>query len=87
LARGILRTAREQNATQLVVGKPIAGMPSTICAAGSLLNRLISRAATLTFTPSGLNPTFPSPAPARFVWRRRAGAATGGAGVVRRVTG
>lgn len=41
IVRGILRTAREQNATQLVVGKP-AGWPALdLLRGGSLLNRLI----------------------------------------------
>jgi len=41
VARGILRTAREQNATQLVVGKPVGWRALDLFRGGSLLNRLI----------------------------------------------
>lgn len=41
VARGILRTAREQNATQLVVGKPLGWRALDLLRGGSLLNRLI----------------------------------------------
>jgi len=41
VARGILRTAREQNATQLVVGKPVGWRAIELLRGGSLLNRLI----------------------------------------------
>ena len=40
-ARGILRVAREQNATQLVVGKPLGWRGLDLLRGGSLLNRLI----------------------------------------------
>jgi two-component system sensor histidine kinase KdpD len=39
--RGILRVAREQNATQLVVGKPVGFRTFDLLRGGSLLNRLI----------------------------------------------
>jgi two-component system, OmpR family, sensor histidine kinase KdpD len=39
--RGILRTAREQNVTQLVVGKPVGWRALDLLRGGSLLNRLI----------------------------------------------
>lgn len=39
--RGILRTAREQNTTQLVVGKPVGWRVLDLLRGGSLLNRLI----------------------------------------------
>jgi two-component system sensor histidine kinase KdpD len=39
--RGILRVAREQNATQLVVGKPVGLRTFDLLRGGSLLNRLI----------------------------------------------
>jgi two-component system, OmpR family, sensor histidine kinase KdpD len=39
--RGIVRTAREQNATQLVVGKPVGWRGLDLLRGGSLLNRLI----------------------------------------------
>ena len=41
VVRGLLRTAREQNATQLVVGKPIGWRALDLLRGGSLLNRLI----------------------------------------------
>ncbi len=41
VARGILRVAREQNATQLVVGKPAGWRALDLPRGGSLLNRLI----------------------------------------------
>jgi two-component system sensor histidine kinase KdpD len=41
VARGILRVAREQNATQLVVGKPVSLSWLEWCRGGSLLNQLI----------------------------------------------
>jgi two-component system sensor histidine kinase KdpD len=41
VVRGILRTAREQNATQLVVGKPAGWRAFELLRGGSLLNRLI----------------------------------------------
>src|SRR5512143_266937 len=41
VARGLLRVAREQNATQLVVGKPIGWHALDLFRGGSLLNRLI----------------------------------------------
>ncbi len=41
VARGILRVAREQNATQLVVGKPAGWRAWELFRGGSLLNRLI----------------------------------------------
>jgi two-component system sensor histidine kinase KdpD len=41
VARGLLRAAREQNATQLVVGKPIGFHALDVFHGGSLLNRLI----------------------------------------------
>ncbi len=40
-ARGILRVAREQNATQIVVGKPAGWRALDLLRGGSLLNRLI----------------------------------------------
>lgn len=40
-ARGILRVAREQNATQIVVGKPAGWGALDLLRGGSLLNRLI----------------------------------------------
>ena len=43
VARGILRVAREQNATQLVVGKPVGWRALELLRGGSLLNRLDSR--------------------------------------------
>jgi len=39
--RGILRTAREQNATQIIVGKPAGWQGFEIFRGGSVLNRLI----------------------------------------------
>jgi two-component system, OmpR family, sensor histidine kinase KdpD len=41
VVRGLLRTAREQNATQLVVGKPVGWRALELLRGGSLLNRLI----------------------------------------------
>jgi two-component system sensor histidine kinase KdpD len=41
LARGLLRVARDQNATQLVVGKPAGWRALDLWRGGSLLNRLI----------------------------------------------
>jgi two-component system sensor histidine kinase KdpD len=41
VARGLLRVAREQNATQLVVGKPVGWLALDLLRGGSLLNRLI----------------------------------------------
>jgi two-component system sensor histidine kinase KdpD len=41
VARGLLRVAREQNATQLVVGKPIGWRALDLLRGGSLLNQLI----------------------------------------------
>ena len=41
VVRGILRVAREQNATQLVVGKPVGWQALDLLRGGSLLNRLI----------------------------------------------
>jgi two-component system sensor histidine kinase KdpD len=41
VARGILRVAREQNATQLVVGKPVGGRTRDWLRGGSLLSKLI----------------------------------------------
>jgi two-component system, OmpR family, sensor histidine kinase KdpD len=41
VVRGILRTAREQNVTQLVVGKPVGWRAWELLRGGSLLNRLI----------------------------------------------
>jgi two-component system, OmpR family, sensor histidine kinase KdpD len=41
VARGLLRVAREQNATQIVIGKPIGWRALELLRGGSLLNRLI----------------------------------------------
>lgn len=41
VARGILRVARDQNATQIVVGKPAGWRALDLLRGGSLLNRLI----------------------------------------------
>ncbi len=41
VARGLLRVAREQNVTQLVVGKPVGWQALDLLRGGSLLNRLI----------------------------------------------
>ena len=41
IVRGLLRVAREQNATQLVVGKPAGWRALDLLRGGSLLNRLI----------------------------------------------
>ena len=41
VVRGLLRVAREQNATQLVVGKPVGWRALDLLRGGSLLNRLI----------------------------------------------
>ncbi len=41
VVRGLLRIAREQNATQLVVGKPVGWRALDLLRGGSLLNRLI----------------------------------------------
>jgi two-component system, OmpR family, sensor histidine kinase KdpD len=41
VTRGLLRVAREQNATQLVVGKPVGWRALDLLRGGSLLNRLI----------------------------------------------
>ena len=41
VVRGILRVAREQNVTQLVVGKPVGWWAWDLLRGGSLLNRLI----------------------------------------------
>ena len=41
VVRGLLRTAREQNATQLVVGKPVGWRGLDLLRGGSLLNRLL----------------------------------------------
>ena len=41
VARGLLRVAREQNVTQIVVGKPVGWRALELLRGGSLLNRLI----------------------------------------------
>lgn len=41
VVRGLLRVAREQNATQIVVGKPVGWRALDLLRGGSLLNRLI----------------------------------------------
>jgi two-component system sensor histidine kinase KdpD len=41
VVRGLLRVAREQNTTQLVVGKPVGWQAIDLLRGGSLLNRLI----------------------------------------------
>jgi len=41
VSRGLLRVAREQNVTQLVVGKPVGWRALDLLRGGSLLNRLI----------------------------------------------
>ena len=41
VVQGLLRVAREQNATQLVVGKPVGWQALDLLRGGSLLNRLI----------------------------------------------
>jgi two-component system sensor histidine kinase KdpD len=41
VARGLLRIARERNATQLVIGKPVGWQTLNLWRGGSLLNRLI----------------------------------------------
>ncbi|HVM48933.1 MAG TPA: sensor histidine kinase KdpD [Candidatus Acidoferrum sp.] len=41
VARGLLRVAREQNVTQIVVGKPVGWQAIELFRGGSLLNRLI----------------------------------------------
>ena len=41
VVRGLLRVAREQNATQVVVGKPVGWRALELLRGGSLLNRLI----------------------------------------------
>jgi len=41
VARGILRVAREQNVTQIVIGKPVGWHALALLRGGSLLNRLI----------------------------------------------
>jgi two-component system, OmpR family, sensor histidine kinase KdpD len=41
VVRGILRVAREQNATQIVLGKPVGWRALDLLRGGSLLNRLI----------------------------------------------
>ena len=45
VVRGILRLAREQNITQIVVGKPAGGRVLEIFRGGSMLNRLIRESA------------------------------------------
>ncbi len=41
VARGLLRVAREQNVTQMVIGKPVGWRALELLRGGSLLNRLI----------------------------------------------
>jgi two-component system sensor histidine kinase KdpD len=41
VARGLLRVAREQNVTQIVIGKPVGWRALELLRGGSLLNRLI----------------------------------------------
>jgi two-component system sensor histidine kinase KdpD len=41
VARGLLRVAREQNVTQIVIGKPVGWQALELLRGGSLLNRLI----------------------------------------------
>jgi two-component system, OmpR family, sensor histidine kinase KdpD len=68
-AQGILRVAREQNVTQLVVGKPVGWRALDLLRGGSLLNRLIRESGHIDVhavraETDGLPP--PRPQPLRF---------------------
>ena len=69
VARGILRVAREQNATQLVVGKPIGWRALDLLRGGSLLNRLIRDSGNIdvhAVRAEGERPPLLRPGPVRF---------------------
>ena len=51
VVRGLLRVAREQNVTQLVVGKPVGWRGLDLLRGGSLLNRLIRESGQLMCMP------------------------------------
>src|SRR6516225_1106286 len=69
VARGLLRVAREQNATQIVVGKPIGWRGLDLLRGGSLLNRLIRESGHIdvhAVRAEGEAPLFRRPAAPRF---------------------
>jgi two-component system, OmpR family, sensor histidine kinase KdpD len=69
VARGLLRVAREQNATQLVVGKPVGWRALDLLRGGSLLNRLIRESGHIdvhAVRAEGEAPIFRRPATPRF---------------------
>jgi two-component system sensor histidine kinase KdpD len=69
VVRGLLRVAREQNATQLVVGKPIGWRALDLLRGGSLLNRLIRESGHIDIhavRAEGEAPTLRRPASPRF---------------------
>ena len=68
VARGLLRVAREQNATQLVVGKPVGWRALDLLRGGSLLNRLIRESGYIDIhavRAEGETPLLRPPAPPR----------------------
>ncbi len=69
VARGLLRVAREQNVTQLVVGKPAGWRALDLFRGGSLLNRLIRESGDIDIhavRAEGQAPVFRRPALTRF---------------------
>jgi two-component system sensor histidine kinase KdpD len=69
VAKGLLRVAREQNVTQLVVGKPAGWRALDLLRGGSLLNRLIRESGHIdvhAVRAEGEAPLFRRPSPVRF---------------------
>src|SRR6516225_9511429 len=69
VARGLLRVAREQNVTQIVVGKPVGWRALDLWRGGSLLNRLIRESGHIdvhAVRAEGETPLLRSPARPRF---------------------
>lgn len=69
IVRGLLRVARDQNATQLVVGKPAGWRALDLLRGGSLLNRLIRESGHIDIhavRAEGEAPIFRRPAAPRF---------------------
>ncbi len=89
VATGLLRVAREQNATQIVVGKPVGWRGLDLLRGGSLLNRLIRQSGHIDIhavRAEGEAPILRRPATPR--WDRTSARGYGEAvGVVAAVTG
>ncbi len=69
VVRGILRVAREQNVTQLVVGKPVGWRTLELLRGGSILNRLIRESGNIDIhavRAEGQGAPFRRPHPPRF---------------------